>query len=89
MITNIEFNPDGFAALLTSGEVKSLIEGHTNDIKARADAYIEGDSQGFNAKVEQAQKYSEGRWVGTVGTSDRATRIAASEHEALMKAVHG
>lgn len=89
MSIRIELNSDGFAALLTSSEVKSMIEGYTNDIKTRADAYISGDSEGFNAKVEQARKYKEGRWVGVVGTSDYATLIAESEQKALIKAVHG
>ena len=89
-IERIEFNSDGFAAFLKSDGVRSLIEGHTNAVKGRADAYIAGESQGFNSSVKEAHspKYG-GRWVGTVGTSDRATVIAESENKALTKAVHG
>ena len=85
----VEFNSDGFRQLLLSGEVKDLISGHVDAIKARADASLNGaESQGFNAKVEQGN-YGGGRWVGFVGTSDLATVVAESEDKALTKAVHG
>ncbi len=84
MIERIEFNSDGFAALLKSNEVRQMIEGHTNEVKQRADAYIVGDSEGFNANVKKFGV----RPVGLVGTTDMATMIAASEQKALQKAVN-
>lgn len=81
----LEFNSDGFAALLKSSEVQSMIEGHTDAIKQRADAYITGESQGFKGDT----KLMGTRWVGLVGTTDLATMIAESEQKALTKAVHG
>lgn len=85
----IEFNSEGFKQILESGETKSMIEGHVNAIKARADANLNGaESQGFNAKTVLGS-YGEGRWIGFVGTSDLATMIAESENKALTKAVHG
>lgn len=89
MIRGVEFNHDGFRQLLNSEEVKDMVEGHVNAIKARADANLNGaESKGFNAKVEKSN-YAGGRWIGFVGTSDLATMIAESEDKALTKAVHG
>lgn len=85
MIERIEFNSDGFAALLKSSEVQQMIQGHTDEVKARADAYIVGDSEGFKADVRMLNT----RPVGLVGTTDWATVIAASEQKALQKAVNG
>ncbi len=84
MIERIEFNSDGFDALLGSDAVREMIQGHTDAVKERADAYIVGDSEGFNANV---RKFGV-RPVGLVGTTDRATMIAASEQKALQKAVN-
>lgn len=81
----IEFNSDGFAALLKSDEVKTMIETHTNEAKDRADSYISGETEGFRADT----KLMGTRWVGLVGTSDEQTMIAASEQKALEKAVNG
>lgn len=80
----VEFSSEGFSALLKSEGVRSLIESHTNAIKERADGYISGESQGFNANTKLFN-----RWVGLVGTTDMATMIAESENKALTKAVHG
>lgn len=84
MIERIEFNSDGFDALLGSDAVREMIQGHTDAVKERADAYIVGDSEGFNANV---RKFGV-RPVGLVGTTDMATMIAASEQKALQKAVN-
>ena len=81
----IEFNSAGFAAILKSSETQQMLKGHADAIKSRADAYIEGESQGFNSKTIQAGS----RWIAIVGTSDRATLIAESEDKALEKAVNG
>ena len=81
----IEFNSDGFAALLKSSEVQDLIRGHTDAVKQRADAYVTGETEGFRADT----KLMISRWVGLIGTSDRATMIAESEQKALTKAVSG
>ena len=85
MITGIEFNSDGFDALLGSDAVQEMIQGYTDEIKAKADAYIVGDSEGFKADVRTVGV----RPVGLVGTTDMATMIAESEQKALTKAVHG
>lgn len=84
-IDHIEFNSPGFAALLGDDSVREMIQGYTDDIKAKADAYIVGDSEGFKADVRTVGV----RPVGLVGTTDMATMIAESEQKALTKAVHG
>lgn len=84
MIERIEFNPDGFDALLGSDAVREMIQGYTDEVKTQADAYIVGDSKGFNANVKKFGV----RPVGLVGTTDMATMIAASEQKALQKAVN-
>lgn len=85
MIRGIEFNHDGFEALLKSNEVQQMLQEHADAIKGRADAYIVGESKGFNSRTTLKPT----RWIARVGTSDKATIIAASEQKALQKAVNG
>lgn len=86
----LEFNEAGFKALLGSDEMRAEIEAQTNAIKQRADANIAGESDGFNARVEQAKSATYGgRWIGVVGTSDYASVVAESENAALTRAVKG
>lgn len=86
----LEFNSDGFRQLLQSDGVRDMVEGHVNAIKQRADANIAGESDGFNARVEQAKSANYGgRWIGIVGTSDYASVVAESENAALTRAVKG
>ena len=85
MIRGIEFNHDGFEALLKSNEVQQMLQEHADAIKGRADAFIEGESKGFNSRTTLKPT----RWIARVGTSDKATIIAASEQKALQKAVNG
>lgn len=85
----IEFNKDGFRALLLSDETKALISGQVETIREKANANMgESASEGFNGKTVQGN-YGGGRWMGFVGTSDLATMIAESEGKALTKAVSG
>lgn len=75
----------GFEAILKSSETQQMLKGHADAIKNRADAYIEGESKGFNSRTTLAGS----RWIAFVGTSDMATVIAESEDKALTKAVNG
>lgn len=90
MATKIEitFNSDGFKEILNSEGVRQLVEQVANAVKARADANITEDSEGFRVKVWQGS-YGGGRWVGHVMTSDFASMKAESEDKALTKAVRG
>lgn len=81
----IEFDSKGFEAILKSPETQQMLKGHADAIKGRADAFIEGESKGFNSRTTLKGS----RWIARVGTSDKATVIAESEQKALTKAVHG
>ena len=81
----IEFNSAGFEAILKGSETQQMLKSHADAVKSRADAYVEGESRGFNSKTVLAGS----RWIAIVGTSDRATLIAESEQKALEKAVNG
>ena len=81
----LEFNSAGFEAILKSSETEQMLKSHADAIKGRADAYIEGESRGFNSRTSLKGS----RWIARVGTSDMATVIAESEDKALEKAVHG
>lgn len=85
-IHHIDFlNGKGFEAILKSSETQQMLKGHADAIKGRADAFIEGESKGFNSRTTLKGS----RWIARVGTSDKATVIAESEQKALTKAVHG
>ena len=84
----LEFNSDGFKEILCSDGVHGLVDSTTEKIKAKADAGINGDSEGFRAS-SMLGNYGGGRWVGFVSTTDNATMIAESEGKALSKAVSG
>ena len=84
----LEFNSDGFREILCGDGVHSLVDSTTEKIKAKADAGINGDSEGFRAS-SMLGNYGGGRWVGFVSTTDNATMIAESEGKALSKAVSG
>ncbi len=82
----IEFNSAGFREILLSDGVRSAVESATNAIQARANASISGGSEGFSAQV-RVGGYGGGRWIGHVTTTDYASMVAASEDQALVKAV--
>lgn len=84
----LEFNSDGFKEILCSDGVHSLVDSTTEKIKAKADAGIQGQSEGFKAS-SMLGNYGGGRWVGFVSTTDRESMIAESEGKALSKAVSG
>lgn len=83
---NIEFISEGFKEILTSDGVKSLVTEVTNNIQAKANANIGGESEGFSAQVRMGG-YGGGRWIGHVTTTDGASIRAESEDKALTRAV--
>ena len=84
----LEFNSDGFREILCGDGVKGMVDSATEKIKARADAGIQGESEGFRA-TSILGNYGGGRWVGFVSTTDQESMIAESEGKALSKAVSG
>ena len=83
----LEFNSDGFKEILCSDGVHELVDSATEKIKTKADAGIQGESEGFRALSFLGG--SAGRWVGIVRTTDKESMIAEAEGKALSKAVSG
>lgn len=83
----IEFISAGFEQILTSSGVQSMVTEQTNAICARANAANVRGGEGFQANVKLTHAYRSNRYVGFVGTTDRASRIAESEDKALSGAV--
>lgn len=86
--TRIEFNTDGFREILMGDGVKDAVESVTTDIQERANGNLTEESEGFRASVWQGG-FGGGRWIGTVSTTDLASKIAESEDKALSRAVIG
>lgn len=75
----IEFKSAGFKEILTGEGVKNLVTGTVQEIAQRA-----GD--GFEYDVIYGG-YGGGRWIGFVGSTDRESAAAESEHKVLSSAV--
>lgn len=84
--TKIKFNSDGFKQILTGSGVQSVVQSATEKIQAKANANINGASEGFSAHVWQGN-YGGGRWIGSVSTTDTESQRAEAEDKALSKAV--
>lgn len=82
----IEFNSDGFRQVLLSEGVRELVTTTTEDIRDKADANNNYGGEGFSSTV-QVGGYGGGRWIGFVGTTDKASMIAESEDKALTRAL--
>ena len=84
-VMKIEFISAGFKGILNSPGVESMIQQRTEDIKTRANANLNVESSGFDSHVYTGG--GQGRVVGVVFTTDRASRIAEAEDKALSRAV--
>lgn len=82
----IKFNSDGFKQILTGSGVQSVVQSATDNIQSKANANINGTSEGFSAHVWQGN-YGGGRWIGSVSTTDAESQRAEAEDKALSKAV--
>lgn len=82
----LKFNSDGFKQILTGSGVQSVVQSATEKIQAKANANINGSSEGFSAHVWQGN-YGGGRWIGSVSTTDAESQRAEAEDKALSKAV--
>lgn len=82
----IKFNSDGFKQILTGSGVQSVVQSATDNIQSKANANINGTSEGFSARVWQGN-YGGGRWIGSVSTTDTESQRAEAEDKALSKAV--
>lgn len=86
MITNIQFNSDGFRQILTSDGCRELIQSVTEEIKDKADANNDRGGEGFASTVQMGN-YGGGRCVGYVSTTDKKSEQAESEDKALTRAL--
>ncbi len=83
----IEFISEGFEQILTGSGVQGVVTEQTNAICARANAANSRGGEGFQSNVKLTHAYRSNRYVGFVGTTDRASMIAESEDKALSGAV--
>lgn len=84
--TRIVFNSEGFRQILLSEGCRDLIQQTTDEIRDKADANNDRGGEGFSSTV-QVGGYGGGRWIGFVGTTDKASAIAESEDKALTRAL--
>ena len=82
----IKFNSKGFKDILCSGGVQGAVRDATEAIQARANANNSRGGEGFSADVWMGS-YGGGRWVGSVSTTDRKSRVAEAEDKALSRAL--
>lgn len=90
MATQIKltFISDGFRQILLGSGVKDVVQSAADKIQAKANAGINGESEGFSVDVWEGN-YGGGRWIGSVSTTDLESQKAESEDKALSKAVTG
>lgn len=84
-VVRIEFKSAGFKEILESGEVRGLVESTTEQIAARANANNTRGGEGFRSGVFLGG--AAGRWIGSVKTTDRESRIAEAEDKALSRSI--
>lgn len=82
----IKFISKGFHDILCSGGVKGVVQEATDSIRASANANNSRGGDGFSGNVWMGG-YGGGRWVGSVTTTDRKSRIAEAEDKALSRAL--
>lgn len=90
MATQIKltFISDGFRQILLGSGVNDVVQSAADKIQAKANAEINGESEGFSVDVWEGN-YGGGRWIGSVSTTDLESQKAESEDKALSKAVTG
>lgn len=90
MATQIKltFISDGFRQILLGSGVKDVVQSAADNIQAKANAGINGESEGFSVDVWEGN-YGGGRWIGSISTTDLESQKAESEDKALSKAVTG
>lgn len=85
----MEWNHEGFEAILQAPGTASAIESAMRNIQKRANSNNHRGGKGFHAGKRIARAYGSNRWLGFVYTSDLNSRIAESEDKALSRAVGG
>ena len=85
--TKIKFISKGFKEILCSEGVQNLVTEVTSNIQDKANANNTRGGKGFKANIWMGG-YGGGRWVGSVNTTDRKSKIAEAEDKALSRAVN-
>ncbi|MEE1165195.1 MAG: hypothetical protein UHU21_16065 [Lachnospiraceae bacterium] len=86
-LKKLEFVSDGFREILESEGVHQAVAEETERIHAAANANNRRGGEGFHASTFLGG--IAGRWIGTVYTTDHASRVAEAEDKALSSVVHG
>lgn len=84
----IKFISKGFHDILCSDGVQNLVTQQAEIIQGKANANNNRGGEGFSANTWMGN-YGGGRWVASVTTTDRQSRIAEAEDKALSRAVSG
>lgn len=83
----IEFISEGFRKILTSENVRALVEGEATKIQERANSMAGGrDTEGFVVNTMMGN-YGGGRWISNVQAADYEAAVAAAEDKVLDRAV--
>ena len=85
----IEWNHQGFEAILQAPGTASAVESAMRSIQSKANANNRRGGKGFGAGKRIARAYGSNRWLGFVYTQDIKGAIAQSEDQALTRAVGG
>ena len=85
----IQWNHEGFEALLCDEGTMALVREQTERICENANANNNRGGEGFDCATRQGRAYGSQRALGFVYTTDERSRIAESEDKALSRAVSG
>ena len=85
----IEWNHEGFEAILCSEGTRTVVQQHAERICNAANANNTRGGAGFRSATRLGRAYGSQRALGFVYTTDEKSRIAESEDKALSRAVSG
>ena len=85
----IEWNHEGFEALLCDAGTMELVREQTERICDNANANNTRGGNGFESATRVGRAYGSQRALGFVYTTDQQSRIAESEDKALSRALSG
>lgn len=85
----IEWNHDGFEALLCDGGTMQLVQQQAERIRDAANANNNRGGDGFVSATRLGRAYGSQRALGFVYSTDDKSALAESEDKALSRAVSG
>lgn len=84
-IKKIEFNDEGFRAILSSEECRQLVQQSADEIRDKANDNNSRGGEGFASSVVFGGRAH--RYIGFVQTTDKKSMQAESEDGALTRAL--